>query len=199
MKRTTLLTLITLFVFSGVAFAAQPYTTKKAAKLLKAQSPTVVVKDLPKADIVIKAKKINTQLNEFSKDIVEVKPVVPVVEKKERTQSTSIAASTYMPTAKQLRKAKRAEKKLQKLDKNKESANGSKSLVAALLLCFFVGIFGIHRFYMGYYAIGILQLLTLGFFGIWTLIDFILLLVGELQPKNGQFEQSLDDEIDGLF
>ncbi len=48
-----------------------------------------------------------------------------------------------------------------------------KSYTATLLLSFFLGGLGIHRFYTGYIGIGILQLLTGGGCGIWTLIDFV--------------------------
>ena len=37
-----------------------------------------------------------------------------------------------------------------------------KSYVVTLLLSFFLGFLGIHRFYTGYIVIGIVQLLTLG-------------------------------------
>jgi len=66
-----------------------------------------------------------------------------------------------------------------------------KSQLTAVLLCFFIGGLGIHRFYLGYTWQGIVQLLTLGGFGIWTLIDFIRLLTGSLQPKNGEYEKTL--------
>ncbi len=46
------------------------------------------------------------------------------------------------------------------------NAAGGKSQLLALLLVFFVGILGIHRFYLGYPLIGFLQLITLGFCGI---------------------------------
>jgi TM2 domain-containing membrane protein YozV len=61
-----------------------------------------------------------------------------------------------------------------------------KSRLAALLLCFFVGIFGIHRFYVGKVGTGILELLTIGGLGIWTFIDFILIALGEFKDKQGK-------------
>ncbi|SDH46945.1 TM2 domain-containing protein [Roseospirillum parvum] len=60
-----------------------------------------------------------------------------------------------------------------------------KGMVPAALLCFFLGSFGIHRFYVGKIVTGILMLLTLGAFGIWTLIDFVMILVGSFKDKNG--------------
>ena len=58
--------------------------------------------------------------------------------------------------------------------------------LVVLLLCFFLGIFGIHRFYTKHTTIGIVQLLTLGGCGIWALIDFILIVVGNYKDANGQ-------------
>lgn len=61
-----------------------------------------------------------------------------------------------------------------------------KSKVAALLLCFFLGGLGIHRFYLGYTGIGIAQLLTCGGLGIWAIIDFIMLLTDSITDSQGQ-------------
>lgn len=46
----------------------------------------------------------------------------------------------------------------------------------ALLLCFFLGYFGAHKFYEGRIGLGILYLFTGGLFLIGTFIDFIALL-----------------------
>jgi len=60
-----------------------------------------------------------------------------------------------------------------------------KQKVVAALLCFFVGCFGIHRFYVGKIGTGILQLVTFGGLGIWALIDFILILLDKFTDKQG--------------
>ena len=60
-----------------------------------------------------------------------------------------------------------------------------KSHGTALLLCFFFGALGIHRIYTGYILLGILQLLTGGGFGLWTLIDLISLWLNKFVDSNG--------------
>jgi TM2 domain-containing membrane protein YozV len=55
-----------------------------------------------------------------------------------------------------------------------EAVKKDKNWIAALLLSILVGGLGIDRFYMGYIGLGILKLITLGGFGIWWLIDLIL-------------------------
>jgi len=60
-----------------------------------------------------------------------------------------------------------------------------KRILPAFLLCFFLGIFGAHRFYVGKIGTGILQLVTLGGLGIWALVDFIMIIVGAFTDKSG--------------
>lgn len=60
-----------------------------------------------------------------------------------------------------------------------------KEWLPALLLAFFVGMFGVHRFYTGHIGIGIAQLLTFGGCGIWTLIDLIMIITGAYTDVNG--------------
>ena len=50
-----------------------------------------------------------------------------------------------------------------------------KSWLATVLLCQFLGTLGMHRFYTGRVVSGIFQLLTFGGFGIWALIDLIMI------------------------
>ena len=60
-----------------------------------------------------------------------------------------------------------------------------KRILPAFLLCFFVGLFGAHRFYVGKVGTGIAQIFTIGGLGIWTLIDLIMILTGSFTDKNG--------------
>ena len=58
-----------------------------------------------------------------------------------------------------------------------------KSKLTAILLCFFLGNLGIHRFYLGYTLIGIIQLLTFGGFLIWVIVDLMRLIIGSLKDS----------------
>lgn len=69
---------------------------------------------------------------------------------------------------------------------SKEDASG-KSRTATLLLCLFLGVLGVHRFYVGKIGTGILWLLTLGLLGIGELIDFIMIVVGKFKDKQGKY------------
>jgi len=60
-----------------------------------------------------------------------------------------------------------------------------KSNTVALLLCFFIGFLGAHRFYVGKVGTGILQLVTLGGLGIWALIDFIIIVMQKFTDSEG--------------
>jgi TM2 domain-containing membrane protein YozV len=61
-----------------------------------------------------------------------------------------------------------------------------KSRLAAVLLCFLLGVFGAHRFYVGKIGTGILMLITVGGLGIWALIDLILIIIGSFRDKEGR-------------
>lgn len=57
--------------------------------------------------------------------------------------------------------------------------------VITLLFVIFFGVIGVHRFYNRKIGTGILMILTLGGFGIWSLIDLIIILVGRFTDKDG--------------
>ncbi len=66
-----------------------------------------------------------------------------------------------------------------------DNADRKKSKIVTLLLCMFFGMFGVHRFYVGKSASGFVQLITFGGCGVWTIIDFIGIIVGFFKDKNG--------------
>lgn len=67
--------------------------------------------------------------------------------------------------------------------KNKKQEEKSSSV--AFLLCAFFGFLGLHRFYTGYYLIGLFQMLTCGGFIVWFLIDIISLFRNEFDDSRG--------------
>jgi len=77
---------------------------------------------------------------------------------------------------------------LHKRGGNMDSQNkqkSDKSFVATLLFCLLLGTLGVHRFYVGKIGTGILMLITLGGFGLWMLIDFILIVSMRFRDKEG--------------
>lgn len=115
------------------------------------------------------------------------------------TQEEKEAVAKFSNMSKEELKASKKEikaelKKIAKANKKeatKEAAADKPSQLIALLLCLFVGGLGIHRFYLGYTWQGVVQLLTAGGCGIWSLIDLIRIITGDLKPKNGGYGQKL--------
>ena len=68
---------------------------------------------------------------------------------------------------------------------NKNEQKSEKGFVPMLLLCFFLGGLGVHRFYAGKTGTGILMLLTFGGLGIWTIIDFVIIATGNFTDNEG--------------
>lgn len=61
------------------------------------------------------------------------------------------------------------------------------SFQTTLLLAVFLGMFGFDRFYLGYYAIGLLKFCTFGFMLIGQLLDVILIVTQVLRPADGSY------------
>jgi len=64
-------------------------------------------------------------------------------------------------------------------------AKSDKLVLPVFVLCLLFGWLGAHRFYVGKIGTGILMILTFGGFGIWVLIDLVVILCGEFTDKGG--------------
>ena len=80
----------------------------------------------------------------------------------------------------------------------------SKSRLVTVLLTFFLGIFGVHRFYIGRIRTaivmlilsilylttarlwGLIMLIPIAVAGLWALIDFILVISGRMKDREGK-------------
>lgn len=61
-----------------------------------------------------------------------------------------------------------------------------RSRTVALVLAFFLGVFGAHRFYAGKTGTALLMLVTIGGLGIWWLYDLILVAAGGFRDEDGR-------------
>ena len=66
-----------------------------------------------------------------------------------------------------------------------EGQTSDKDWTTLLILSLLLGWLGVDRFYAGYSGLGVLKLLTLGGCGIWSLIDIILVAIGNFTDADG--------------
>jgi hypothetical protein len=60
-----------------------------------------------------------------------------------------------------------------------------KSRLVALLLCIFLGYFGVHRFYVGKVVTGVIWLTTGGLLGVGYIIDIVVISTGNFTDDDG--------------
>ena len=63
--------------------------------------------------------------------------------------------------------------------------DSDKNGIICLVLCLLVGTLGIHRFYVGKIGTGVLMIVTFGGFGLWWLIDLIMIVCGKFTDSEG--------------
>jgi TM2 domain-containing membrane protein YozV len=105
-----------------------------------------------------------------------------------------IVANSEGKTEKQIKKEVKQELKAYKAAakaNNSEGKGKDQGIALLLFLPILIGIFGVHRFYLGYTWQGVVQLLTAGCCGIWALIDLIRVLTGDLKPKDGEYSSTI--------
>lgn len=118
------------------------------------------------------------------KDFTRVKPL-------SQTKVTAPVQAEKLSKVAQAKAAVKVNKQIKAIVKEAKkndiggTAAEGKSQIVAAILAFVVGVLGVHRFYLGYTGIGIAQLLTLGGCGIWSLIDLVRIIIGDLKPKDG--------------
>ena len=157
-------------------------STEMAAQVIEV-APTKKLNEVAVTPVSAEAEVSNEQANVV---------LTPVVGAEKVATETKTAANSTVFTAKQVKKATKLAKKAEKKGffKNLLPSDGKSQLIA-LLLVILVGGLGIHRFYLGYTTIGIIQLLTAGGCGIWALIDLIRIVTGDLGPKDGSYDETL--------
>jgi TM2 domain-containing membrane protein YozV len=124
----------------------------------------------------------------FVSNNILAKNEVATVKNSTQTSTRAVKSSTVVSNKAAVNAISNANTKAVK--KNADPGDG-KSQMIALILCFFVGVLGIHRFYLGYTMEGVLMLLTGGGCGIWALIDLIRIISGDLKPKDGDYTEKL--------
>lgn len=99
------------------------------------------------------------------------------------------AFNIFSKTAQKAEQSLHAEKTMKQAPAVANGVKGkSKSWYLTLFLCFFFGLLGLHRFYLGYNWQGWVQLFTLGGLGIWWLIDLVRIILKKLEPCCGIYE-----------
>lgn len=79
---------------------------------------------------------------------------------------------------------------IERVDFNLQFAAQKKSPEVALVLSLLFGSFGIDRLYLGQVGLGLLKLITVGAGGIWTVIDWFLIM-GATRAQNIEIAESI--------
>ena len=179
----------------GGGSAANNNPVKQTPKKVKAKSDGVAIAQNTEnltvqsvnstENAAVEASIVNTAL--VSSTIL-AKNEVATAQNSTQTSSHAVKSSTVISKKASVNAISKTNTKAVK--KNADPGEGKSQLIA-LILCIFVGVLGIHRFYLGYTMEGVLQLLTGGGCGVWALIDLIRIITGDLKPKDGDYTETL--------
>lgn len=179
----------------GGGSAANNNPVKQAPKKVKAKSDVVAVAknaDHVTLQSVNSTENTVVEASTVAKAVVSnnilAKNEVATLKSANQTSTHAFKASTVASKKAVVNTISNANTKAVK--KNADPGEG-KSQMIALILCIFVGVLGIHRFYLGYTMEGVIQLLTGGGCGVWALIDLIRIITGDLKPKDGDYTEKL--------
>lgn len=64
--------------------------------------------------------------------------------------------------------------------------DSTRHFLAVFFLSFMWGTFGVDRFYLGKIGTGLLKLISFGGFGIWVIVDLVLIMSGSMRDKHGK-------------
>jgi thiol:disulfide interchange protein len=165
--------------------------TENSVELNTAVSEKSVATNSNESDLLLDEPSIQTSQREnevFASSNSEV--IIPLSKESVRAYaSTNKGVSPSITSKVPDRKANVKEYSKNKKDSTspKKTNGGNRSWIIALVLCFFLGGLGIHRFYLGYTGLGVLMFFTGGLFGVLWIIDFIRILMKSLKPKGGDY------------
>ncbi|NCC51377.1 MAG: TM2 domain-containing protein [Spartobacteria bacterium] len=75
------------------------------------------------------------------------------------------------------------------------SVQNPSAFYPTFFLALFLGVFGVHRFYLAKIGTGVLQLFTFGGFGVWWLVDMITILFGKFRDKKGAVIPNVNPKV----
>jgi TM2 domain-containing membrane protein YozV len=125
-----------------------------------------------------------TKIEEKAKKtpVTEKKELLKIAEEKEAPREEAA-----IPAPAEKEAVKTVEEKIEAVKKRKEKGDvqaSRKSRLVSLLLCFFLGWAGGHRFYVKKMGTALLMLFTMGGFGMWYFLDFIMIASGAFKDKD---------------
>jgi TM2 domain-containing membrane protein YozV len=180
----------------GGGSSADGKNERPTIKRVKPQSSTTFSEKITAESVIENSKPIDFVASSANVDVA--KGVAP--QKMEPSKMGSNVLKTTVANAKlpSIIKPKLSKQVAVKNSPSKGDPRDGKGWGLSLVLCFVLGVLGIHRFYLGYTSIGLIQCAIgvvgllfaewiIGLLSIWILIDFVRILTYDLEPKNSYY------------